>query len=178
MFYALTKNRRSIRVYADRAVETEKIQMIVEAALRSPSGRAARPWSFVVVTDRTLLEQLSLARPQGASFIKKAPLAVVVCGEPAASPIWLEDCAVAAVTIQYSAQDLGLVSCWSTMKDKWYNEVKTSTQYIAELLWLPQNLTVLCLIAIGYPDENIAPYKNEELLFERVSYNCYGRHLI
>jgi nitroreductase len=62
MFAELMEKRRSIKKYADRAVEPEKIDEIIESALRSPSGRAARPWHFVVVTDKGLLEKLSVSR--------------------------------------------------------------------------------------------------------------------
>lgn len=175
MFSALTEKRRSVRIYADRPVEAEKVRAIVEAALRSPSGRAARPWSFVVVTEKSILKKLSTARPQGVAFVEKAPLVIVVCGNPVVSPIWLEDCAIAAVTIQYAAQDLGLGSCWSTMKDKQYNESTSSTEYIAEIIDLPKDFTILCLVAIGYPGETPAPYKKEDLCFDKVSYNCYGK---
>ena len=42
MFADLVKNRRSIREYEDRPVEPEKIDTIIESALRAPSGRALR----------------------------------------------------------------------------------------------------------------------------------------
>ena len=58
MFSELAEKRRSVKVYAARPVEAGKIDAIIEAALRSPTGRAARPWAFVVVTDKTLLEKL------------------------------------------------------------------------------------------------------------------------
>ena len=175
MFNELVKKRRSVKVYADRPVEAAKMDAIIEAALRSPTGRAARPWAFVVVTDKTLLEKLSVAKPVGAAFVKDAPAAVVVCGDPSASGLWVEDCSIAAVTMQYAALALGLGSRWAQMKGNNFSEGKTSTQYIAELLGLPENLTVQCIIAIGYPGEEIVPYKKEELPFDKVSYNRYGR---
>ena len=175
MFNELAKKRRSVKVYADRPVEAAKMDAIIEAALRSPTGRAARPWAFVVVTDKTLLEKLSVAKPVGAAFLKDAPVAVVVCGDPSASGLWVEDCSIAAVTMQYAALALGLGSRWAQMKGNNFSEGKTSTQYIAELLGLPENLTVQCIIAIGYPGEEIVPYKKEELPFDKVSYNRYGR---
>jgi nitroreductase len=175
MFNELAEKRRSVRVYAERPVEAEKIDSIIEAALRSPSGRAARPWSFVVVTDKTLLEKLSVARPQGAAFVKDAPVAVVVCGDPSASGLWVEDCSIAAVTMQYAAHALGLGSRWTQMRGNNFNEGTTSTQYIAKLLGLPENLAVQCIIAIGYPGEEMVPYKKGELLFNKVSYNRYGQ---
>ena len=175
MFNDMMKKRRSVKVYADRPVEAVKMDAIIEAALRSPTGRAARPWAFVVVTDKTLLEKLSVARPQGAAFVKDAPVAVVVCGDPSASGLWVEDCSIAAVTMQYAAHALGLGSRWAQMKGNNFNEAKTSTQYIAELLGLPENLTVQCIIAIGYPGEEMVPYKKDELRFDKVSYNRYGQ---
>ncbi len=175
MFNELAEKRRSVKVYAERPVEAGKLDAIIEAALRSPSGRAARPWVFVVVTDKTLLEKLSVARPQGAAFVKDAPVAVVVCGDATASGLWVEDCSIAAVTMQYAAHALGLGSRWTQMRGNNFNEGTTSTQYIAKLLGLPQNLTVQCIIAIGYPGEEMVPYKKDQLRFDKVSYNRYGQ---
>ena len=175
MFNELAEKRRSIKVYADRPVEEAKIDTIIEAALRSPSGRAARPWAFVVVTDKNLLNKLSMAKPQGAAFVKDAPVGVVVCGDPSASGLWLEDCSIAAVTMQYAAHALGLGTRWAQINGNNFKEGTTSTQYIAELLGLPKNLTVECIIAIGYPGEAMVPYKKEELRFDKVGYNRYGQ---
>jgi len=175
MFNKLAEKRRSVKVYAKRPVEADKIDAIIEAALRSPSGRAARPWEFVVVTDKTLLEKLSVAKPMGGAFVKDAPVAVVVCGDASASGLWLEDCSIAAVTMQYAAHALGLGSRWAQIRGNHFKEGKTSTQYIAELLGLPGNLTVECIIAIGHPGEELVPYKKDELRFDKVSYNRYGQ---
>ena len=175
MFNKLAEKRRSVKVYADQPVEAVKIDAIIEAALRSPSGRAARPWAFVVVTNKTLLEKLSVAKPVGAAFVKDAPVAVVVCGDPSGSGLWVEDCSIAAVTMQYAAHALGLGSRWIQMKGNNFNDGKTSTQYIAELLGLPEDMTVQCIIAVGYPGEQMVPYKKEELRFDKVSYNLYGQ---
>jgi len=175
MFNKLAEKRRSVKVYAKRPVEAGKIDAIIEAALRSPSGRAARPWEFVVVTDKILLEKLSVAKPLGGAFVKDAPVAVVVCGDASASGLWLEDCSIAAVTMQYAAHALGLGTRWAQIRGNNFNEGKTSTQYIAEVLGLPGNLTVECIIAIGYPGEEMVPYKKDELHFDKVSYNRYGQ---
>jgi nitroreductase len=175
MLNELAEKRRSVKTFAARPVEAKKIDAIIEVALRSPTGRAARPWAFVVVTDKTLLEKLSVAKPLGAAFVKNAPVAVVVSGDPSASGMWVEDCSIAAVTMQYAAHALGLGSRWAQMKGNNFKEGTTSTQYIAELLGLPESLTVQCIIAIGYPGEEMVPYKKDELRFDKVSYNRYGQ---
>ena len=82
MFLSLVQKRRSIRRYEDKPVEPEKIDRLIEVALRAPSSRGFNPWEFVVVTDPILLEKLSKAKPHGASFLKDASLGIVVCADP------------------------------------------------------------------------------------------------
>lgn len=175
MFRELAEKRRSIRKFSPREVEKEKIDIIVEVALRSPSARGARPWEFIVVTDRVLLEKISHARLSGAAFVKDASVAIVVCGDPSKSPLWIEDCSIAAISMQYAAISLGLGSRWAHIRGKNYTDDQSSRNYLAELLQLPDNLDVECVIAMGYPDEEIAPYRKEKLPFERVSYNRFGQ---
>jgi len=175
MFNELAEKRRSVKVYAQRPVEAAKIEAIIEAALRAPSGRANRPWTFVVVTDKALLEKLSVAKPDGAVFVKDAAAAVVVCADPAASGVWIEDCAIAAVTMQYAAGSRGRASRWAQIRGYNFKEGTTSTQYIAGLLGLPEGLTVQCIVALGYAGEPMVPYKKDELRFDKVSYNRYGQ---
>ena len=173
MFVELVKTRRSVRKFTSQQVEQEKVDNIIEAALRAPAGRAAKP-QFVVVNDKVLLEKLSVAKPSGAVFVKDASVGIVVCADPSESYVWIENCSVAAVSMQYAAHSLGLGSRWAQMRENNYNESKSSREYIAELLDLPDNLDVECIIAIGYPGEEMVPYKKEELDFDKASYNRYG----
>ena len=175
MFSELVKTRRSIREFTDQAVESEKIDTIIESALRAPSGRAARPWHFVVVTDKALLEKLSIAKPEGAAFVKDASAAILVCGDPGQSHVWVEDCAIAAVFLQLAAHSLGLGSRWSHMRGAMHDDAGSARDYIAGFLNLPDNLDVECIIALGYPDEAPPPYTREELHFDKISYNAYGQ---
>lgn len=175
MFKELAEKRRSVRAYLAQPVEAEKIDAIIEAALRCPTGGARRPWTFVVVTEKALLEKLSVVKPGGAAFVKDAPAAIVVCGDPSVSGLWVEDCSIAAVTMQYAAHSLGLGSRWAHVNGNNFSEGTTSTQYVAGLLGLPDILKVLCIIAIGYPGEEMVPYRKDELRFDKVSYNRHGR---
>lgn len=174
MFTELAKKRRSIKKFTSQQVEQEKVDSIIEAALRAPSGRGARAWELVVVKDKGLLEKLSVAKPGGAAFVKDAPLGIVVSGDPSKSDLWLEDCAIAAVSMQYAAHSMGLGSRWTHMRGNEYKDGKTTRDYVAELLDLPDNLEVECIIAIGYPGEEMVPYKKEDLPFDQVNYHRYG----
>ena len=174
MFISTVQKRRSIRKFTDKPVETEKIDTIIEAALRSPSAMAKRPWEFVVVTDKELLFKLSEAKPGGAAFLKNATVGIVVCADPKVSGNWVEDASIASVFMQLAATSLDLGSCWAHFRDKNYNDSTTSKEYIGEILNLPTGLNIESIIGIGYPDEEKAPYSKDELAYDKVNYNIYG----
>ena len=52
-------HRVSIRKYQDKAVEPEKIESMLKAAMQSPSACNQQPWEFYVVTDKERLKKLS-----------------------------------------------------------------------------------------------------------------------
>jgi len=149
----LLYSRRSIRKYTSQLIEPDKIEKLIEAALLSPTSRNREAWEFVVVTEKEALNQLSVSKPGSASMISKAPLAIVVCGNPLDSDVWVEDCSIAAIIIQLAAHDIGLGSCWIQMRGRMYDEKVTSSDYVKKTLDLPVHLEIECIISIGYPDE-------------------------
>ena len=175
MFLSLIRQRRSIRKYQSQPVEDEKLSLLVEAALRSPSSMGNNPWEFVIVTDPTMLERLSKAKPHGATFLRNAPLAMVVCADPGKSSVWIEDASIAAIFIQLTAESLDLGSCWIQIRDRMHAEDTTAESYIAELLDIPKHLKVEAMVAIGHPGEKKAPHTKETLQVEKVFYGSYGR---
>ncbi len=170
MFMDLITKRRSIRRYDRRPVEPGKIEQLVEAALRAPSGRDLRPWEFVVVTDKAVLERLSQAKPHGASFLKNAPLAVAVCVDPQKTDVWIEDAAIATTFLHLAATDLGLGSCWIQMRLRKHEDGRDAGAHAAEILGLKPGMDVLAIVAVGYPDEQKSPHAKTELPYDKVSY--------
>lgn len=175
MFLSLVQKRRSIRQYLGKPVEKEKIELLIEAALRSPSSRGFNPWEFIVVTDRDLLEKLSKAKTHGASFLKNAPLGIVVCADPEKCDVWIEDASIASIFFHLAAESLGLGSCWIQIRMRMHDQTKTSQEYVQKLLNIPENLNVESMIAIGYPAESKPPHRKENLQYEKVHYNAYGK---
>ncbi|MFH2219032.1 MAG: nitroreductase family protein [Pseudomonadota bacterium] len=175
MFDALIQKRRSIRRYSEKKVAADKIDMLVEAALRSPSSRGFNPWRFIVVTDKGLLEKLALAKPHGSSFLKNAPLGFVVCADPEVSDVWVEDTSIATIIIQLAAESVGLGSCWIQIRKRMHDEIKSAETYVSEILNIPENLCVESMIAVGYPDEKKPSHRKEDLQYEKVYRDGYGK---
>ncbi|SDU37692.1 nitroreductase family protein [Desulfobacula phenolica] len=172
MFLNLIKGRRSIRKFKDRPVEKEKINTLIEAALRSPSSRSINPLEFIVIDDKIILEQLSKAKPHGAGFLKEAAIGILVCGDASKSDVWIEDASIASVFIHLAAHDLGLGSCWIQIRKRAHSDSKTAETYIKELLNLTQDTILIeSIIAIGYPDEIKKGHAKDSLQFHKVSFN-------
>lgn len=174
MFLSLIERRRSIRKYTKKPVEAEKIDQLIEAALRSPSSRGFNPWEFIVVTDKTLLEKLSKAKPHGASFLKNAPLGIIVCADPEKCDVWVEDASIASIFIHLAAESMGLGSCWIQIRKRMHDQTTTAQAYIRDLLDIPENLSVESIVAIGYPGEKKPPHLKEEMQYRKVHYDFYG----
>jgi nitroreductase len=175
MFMSLIQKRRSIRKFQETPVEQEKIDLLVEAALRPPSSKAGTPWEFIVVTDRELLERLSESKEHGSAFLKGAPLGIVVCARPERSDVWVEDASIASTFLLLAAESLGLGACWIQIRERMHGPEETAQDYIRRLLGLPQGMTVQSIIAVGHPDETKAPRSRDELQYEKVHLNSYGR---
>jgi len=174
MFLSLIQRRRSIRKYLEKPVEAEKIVALIEAALRAPSSRGFNPWEFVVVTDKGLLEKLSTAKPHGASFLKNAPLGIVVCADPEKCDVWVEDASIASMFIHLAAESIGLGSCWIQIRKRMHDQTTTAQAYIRNLLNIPKNLNVESIVAMGYPAEKKSPHRKEDLQYKKVHYGVYG----
>ena len=174
MFMELLRKRRSIRRYSDRPVEKEKTDALVEAGLRAPSSRAIRPWEFVVVTDRRLLEDLSKAREHGSSFLAGAPLGIAVCADPGKSDAWVEDASIAAIIIQLAAESVGLCSCWIQIRERMHSPKVSARDYVAGLLHLPPGVMVESVLALGYPAESLTPHPQEKLLYSQAHLGVFG----
>lgn len=172
-FFEVINRRRSIRQFSRTPVEQEKIEKIVEAALRAPQARNARSAELLVVTDAEKLARLAKAKPAGAGFVQEAPLGIVVLSDPAKVNPAIEDAAIVAVFIQLAAQALGLGSCWAHLRGNSFDENMTSKEYVANLLGIPPHLDVECILAIGYPGEQKEGYAKNDLPYRLVHYNKY-----
>ena len=175
MLLSLLRDRRSIRKFKDLPIEKEKVNILVEAMLRSPSSRRLNPWEFIVLDDRELLGRLAKCKPHGSSFLKNAPLGIVICANSNVSDVWVEDTSIAATYLQLMVQSLGLSSCWIQIRKRKHSKTMMARDFVAEQLEIPEGLCVGSIIAIGYADEKKSPHSREELQWNKVRYNRYGK---
>ena len=169
----LLRARRSIRKYIDRPLEPQKIEILKEAVLRSPSSRNIDPWEFIFVDQRELLRKLASAKPHGARFLAEAALGIVICADGDKSDVWVEDCSIASILVQMVAQSIGLGSCWIQIRNRMFDDKVTSEDYIKGVLNVPKHVKVESIVAIGYAAQTREPLPREELKDEKIRINGY-----
>lgn len=171
----LLLTRHSIRRYTDQPLDAAQVKTILEAGLLAPSSKNARSFQFVAVEDADVLARLSECKPNYAASVKNARLAVVVCSDPALSEAYIEDATVAAILMHLQAADLGIGSCWVQVRGRYAADGEPSENIVRELLGIPDDMVVECIMTFGYPDETRKPVNPDKLLWEKVHIGTWNQ---
>lgn len=153
------KLRHSVRAYADKQVEKEKINECLKAAQLAPSACNFQPWKFIIVDDKALKDKLFARAFSGIysmnSFVKEAKVIVVLVSERQnvtaavgsylrGTKFYLLDAGMAAEHFVLKAAELGLGTCYIG----WFNEKE-----VKKTLNIPVNKKIDVLISMGYPKQ-------------------------
>jgi nitroreductase len=147
-------SRRSIRLYTSKPVATDALQDILKAAMCAPSAGNERPWHFIVLTDRAILEEIPKFHPY-AAMLKHTHTAVLVCGDVTLEKhkgYWVLDCAAATENMLLAAHAKGLGAVWCGVyptEDRVLN--------LQKLLHLPEHVVPFSLVPLGFPAEEKKP---------------------
>jgi len=166
-FESLIINRRSTRKYKSETLTPDEVHKLLQAALLAPSSKNCKPWEFIIIEDKAVLQQLSASKDSGGAFIEGCALAIVVIGDKTITDAWIEDAAIAAAYMQLQAEDLGIGSCWCHIRNRALNGY-SSNKIIRQLLSIPDIYDVLCIIGFGYKDQERKPNDLSKLTWEKV----------
>jgi nitroreductase len=172
-FKDLVQQRRSHRKFTQEEIDAEDVKLILRAALMSPTSKSQRAWQFVVVDDRMSIEKIADAKDMGAQFLREAPLCIVVLGDPMQNDCWIEDGSIAAISMQYQAEELGLGSCWVQMRARGLSDGTSADTVLHGILYLPENMSVLCVLGIGHKADERQPQNEDKLKWENVHINKF-----
>lgn len=167
------RSRRSIRSFSSTPLDSEAVQTILEAALRAPSSWGLHTTQFILVEDRETLVALSYMRDEGALFLREVPLAIVVLGSLMECESWMADASLSAGYMQLQAETLGLGSCWAGVYGQFTGNGQESAEYVRNLLDIPYQLEVLCILGIGEKAIEIPEHPIEELRWEQIHLGKY-----
>jgi nitroreductase len=144
-------SRKSIRSYKDEPVSREKLEMLIKAGMAAPTAVDKRPWEFIVITDRKVLNQLADALPY-AKMASSAAAAIIVGGDVRKqwggmeSDYWIMDCSAATENILLAAESMGLGAVWTAI----YPE-DARIRAVRQILGIPPHIVPLNLVPVGVP---------------------------
>lgn len=168
----LIKKRRSIRIFTNEKLSREDIMDILNAGLLAPSSKNKKPVEFVVTEDRDVLSRLKACKEKGADALNTAACAVAVIADRQKSDVWIESAAVAASYMQLKAEELNIGSVWIQMRKRSSGSDDSESE-VRKVLNIPENYGVLCILAMGYKDENKRPYEESDIDYSRVYFGEY-----
>ena len=144
------KTRRSIRNYTSEPISRQHMRQLLEAAMHAPSAANQQAWHFIVIDDRKTLDAIPDFHPYCA-FIKKAPAAIVLCGnmleERFNGMFWAQDCSAATQNLLLAAHSLGLGGVWLAVYP-----IQVRINGLRKLLNMPEHLIALNIVSLGYPE--------------------------
>ena len=161
-------NRRSVRKYAQGPLEDEALDKILKAGLLAPSGHARRPWEFILVRDKQMLERLSGCRSSGANMLKQAAAAIVVIADEQKQDVWIEDCSVALGYMHLAASTLNLGSCWVQVRLRAAADGRSCEEFLREALGFPPNFKAEAILALGIPQRSPSPHDLQKLNLSKI----------
>ncbi len=154
------KKRRSVRKYKSDPISEQVLDKVIKAALYSPSARNMKKWKLIVVKDKSKIRKLGNMKPS-SQHIKNAPIVIVIISED--WKYWVEDASIVAEHIWIEAENQGLSSCWTQVLNSLNKTQKYSEPYVREILGIDKSMRVLCMMPLGYPDQKIEPYSDDEI---------------
>lgn len=166
--------RRSIRAYTGESVPEVKLETILKAGLMSPTSRNLRPWRFLVVQDKEMLNKLSDARDGSADMLKNADAAIIVMADTEVNDVWIEDCSIAMSNMHITAADEGVGSCWIQIRNRVSREgTISSADYIRNLFGIESKYAVEAVLSLGIPAKERPPVKITDELWDKVYYGKF-----
>lgn len=160
--------RRSVRQYTDEPIPEEKLKAILYAGLAAASSKNRRPWEFVLVQDRAMLDRLCGCRPGAGNLLGKCSAAVVICADAEAVDVWVEDCASAMTQMHLAADALGVGSCWLQVRLRKAEDGRDTADVIRQALGIPAKYGVMAILTLGMPASHPTPHTVDELLLEKI----------
>jgi nitroreductase len=176
--FAVMAGRRSVKHFAPRPVEMDKVLQVISAGHLAPSSGNLQNWSFTIITDTAQIRELYHHTLDQEAFLS-AMIAIIVCGDADhAHKMYgmrgkrlytIQNCAAAIQNMLLAAHALGLGAVWVGA----FDEDKVAAMFgIPNEAHRPQ-----AIILLGYPDEELPP-KDSKPLADVVYFNTFGNKVM
>lgn len=170
--YEIIVNRRTIRKFSQKPISDDLLIKYINAARLAPSAANRQPLKYKPVNDKTTVNKIlkfvkwaNYISPAGNPAEGEEPTAfiAVVADTDIRKDGYETDMGAAVQNMIITAESDGIGSCWMGAID--YKE-------ITKILNLPENLKLLCVVALGYKAEypRECPVVNNDIKYYKDEY--------
>ena len=160
-FETVIRNRHATRKFSEKKIEKDKLEKILEAGRLAPTAKNNQPIKIYVVEKK--IEELDKATPCRYN----AQTVLVVCANQKEAfqkknhSTYEMDAVIVATHMMLEATNLGIANIWIEMFEE---------ESLRNILNIPDNLTPICLLPIGYEVEDtpISPNHNVRKPLEEI----------
>jgi nitroreductase len=173
-FTDVVRKRRMVRHFKPDPIDQETIDHLMRMAQRAPSAGYTQGQSFIIVTDPEMRTKIAefcgethYAERFGHRWISEAPVQAIPCVSEAAYhrryqekdkiddagneiewpvPFWFMDIGCSVQNLLLAVVDKGLAAGYAGIPN---------TQGLRDLLGIPDEVTPVGVIPIGYPDQDV-----------------------
>ena len=159
--------RKSVRSYNGDTIPAAVMENLLRAAMAAPSGRDWRPWSFIVLTDKSQYDSI-FGDNFNMRMYKESGAVVILCADtvhmgptrdnpdgPAVEQvnrIWRDDMGAVTQNLLLAVEAYGLGACWTACYP--YAERMAP---VRAALGLPATVVPYAVVPIGYPNGDTQP---------------------
>jgi len=140
--------------YTDKTLSEQQLEKLLKAAMAVSSTDDQRPWHFVVIKDKKVLDQMPLICHH-AFVDSHLTMAILICGDLNRQKVqgsWVHDCAAAAQNILTEAQRQKLMAVWLTV-----HPILGRIEHMRKALGIPDHIVPFALIPVGHSTEHLKP---------------------
>lgn len=138
--------RSSIRRFTGELINDKELDTILRAGFQAPSAHNFQPWDFIVLRDKSKLEEIKEFHKY-AKMTEEAGTAIVVCGDTIKQNnmgFLVSDTSAAIQNMLLAAHGLGLGAVWCGI----YNKPELVENF-SRVLDLPENILPIGMVVVG-----------------------------
>ncbi len=167
--FSVIHTRKSVRSFTGESINKSDLENIIRAGMAAPTAVNMQPWSFVVITQRKVLDELAVGLPY-AKMLTTAGAAIIVCAEPdkafeQSKDLAVIDASLASENILLAIEALGLGGVWTAAYP-----YADRMRHVGSVLNIPEEVLPLNVIPIGVPSGDNKPqdkYQKEKIHWEK-----------
>lgn len=148
--WTAVSTKRAIREFADRPIEDDRLQRILDAGRHAGSSKNLQRWDFIVCRNRAHLGELASVGPWAGHIARAAAAVALVTPDPSAADAPLSvmfDLGQAAENMMLVAWEMGIGSVPATVYEQ---------DLARRLLGYPADRHCEYLLSFGYPADPAA----------------------